>query len=156
MDSFSIIFDDPELTEEKWIDEAASVAKIRSWKYTLDSDYFFDNLETATWHLDQPLNHPNSIGILGIAEKARPLVTVLLSGEGADELLGGYNRFLYATIGLKFRSCSSILRSLPYLGPMWRRKFSELEHTDYVGWFIAQSAFQQPLHLASIDDESVG
>jgi len=50
-------------------------------------------LAEATWLLDEPLVHGNDIHLLAIARYAKPYITVLLSGEGADELLGGYVRY---------------------------------------------------------------
>lgn len=46
-----------------------------------------------TWHMDEPLNHPNTVGVFILSRFARPQVTVLLSGEGADELLCGYSHY---------------------------------------------------------------
>src|SRR5262249_14242954 len=42
---------------------------------------------------DEPIAHASDVHLGAIAEFARPVVTVLLSGEGADELLGGYVRY---------------------------------------------------------------
>ena len=50
-------------------------------------------LDAASWHMDQPVSHPNSLALWMLAQRAREHVTVLLSGEGADELFGGYARF---------------------------------------------------------------
>lgn len=47
----------------------------------------------ASWLNDEPLAHGNDLHLLSISEYARQKVTVLLSGEGADELLGGYVRY---------------------------------------------------------------
>jgi asparagine synthase (glutamine-hydrolysing) len=61
---------------------------------TLSSDIFFSELlELLTWHHDEPLTHPNSVGIYLISEMARDEVKVLLSGEAADEFFGGYSRY---------------------------------------------------------------
>ncbi len=54
---------------------------------------FTGPLERAAWHMDQPISHPNSLGIWLLAQQSRERVTVLLSGEGADEVFGGYTRF---------------------------------------------------------------
>ncbi|HMK36207.1 MAG TPA: asparagine synthase (glutamine-hydrolyzing) [Desulfomonilaceae bacterium] len=60
----------------------------------LDSKIFFSGLlEKLTWHHDEPLTHPNSVGIYLLSELAREQVTVLLSGEAADEFFGGYSRY---------------------------------------------------------------
>lgn len=55
-------------------------------------------LPRVIWHLDEPVADPAAINTLLISEAARPQVTVLLSGQGADEVFGGYrvhlaNRF---------------------------------------------------------------
>lgn len=98
LDAISITFGDAKYSEEQWIDQVRNVEPITIHKFKLGGNYFSDNFERATWHLDQPINHPNSIGILKIAEVAKPLVTVLLSGEGADELFAGYPRFRTAAL----------------------------------------------------------
>ena len=43
--------------------------------------------------MDQPISHPNSLALWLLARHSREHATVLLSGEGADELFGGYGRF---------------------------------------------------------------
>ncbi len=93
LDTFSVVFDDPKFSEERWIDEAAAIAGVRSHCIPFTADAFIGSLEQATWHMDQPISHPNSLGLWHLARYARDHVTVLLSGEGADELFGGYSRF---------------------------------------------------------------
>jgi asparagine synthase (glutamine-hydrolysing) len=55
---------------------------------------FCRELPYAIWHHDEPVNHPHSIPIMILSRTARSWVKVLLSGEGADELFGGYRRYL--------------------------------------------------------------
>ncbi len=90
---------------------------------TLDAETFFSDLiEKLTYHLDEPLTHPNSIGIFLISQKAKDLVKVLLSGEAADELFCGYSRYIVVNqfsnlqrLGYSF--CSKLLSMLyPGLG----------------------------------------
>jgi asparagine synthase (glutamine-hydrolysing) len=50
-------------------------------------------LHEASWLNDEPLVHRNDAHLLAISKYAKPRVTVLLSGEGGDELLGGYVRY---------------------------------------------------------------
>jgi asparagine synthase (glutamine-hydrolysing) len=50
-------------------------------------------LARASWFNDEPLAHGNDVHLLAIATYAKSRVTVLLSGEGADELIGGYVRY---------------------------------------------------------------
>ena len=49
-----------------------------------------DNIERIAWHLDEPIGDPAAFAVLKVCELARNHVKVLLSGEGSDELFGGY------------------------------------------------------------------
>ncbi len=89
-ESVSIIFNDPRFSEGKYIDQVSEQLNIDSHKFLLESSYYYNHLEKATWHFEAPINHPNTIGIYLLSQKAREYVTVLLSGEGADEVFGGY------------------------------------------------------------------
>jgi asparagine synthase (glutamine-hydrolysing) len=51
---------------------------------------FFSVLPKAVWHQDEPVADPSAIALYHVAQLAREHVTVVLSGEGADELFGGY------------------------------------------------------------------
>jgi len=54
-------------------------------------------LPRLMWHFDQPVADPAALPTFQISEFARRSVTVAISGEGADELLGGYPRYYWAT-----------------------------------------------------------
>ena len=92
----SIIFKDPKFSEEKYIDFVAEKLSLHAHKYEMQSEYYFEVIEKAIWHFEHPLNHPNTIGIYLLSQEAKKKVTVLLSGEGADEALAGYDRFIKA------------------------------------------------------------
>ena len=47
-------------------------------------------LPTIVWHLDDPVADPALVPLYFVAKKAAEHVTVVLSGEGADEFFGGY------------------------------------------------------------------
>lgn len=96
LETISIIFKDPRYSEEKYIDIVAKQLSLQAHKYEMDAHYYFEVLEKAIWHFEQPLNHPNTIGIYLLSQEAKKHVTVLLSGEGADECLAGYSRFTRA------------------------------------------------------------
>ena len=96
LESVSVVFDNKNFTEKPFIDKVAKQLDIISHQFPLQADYYQQQIEKATWHFEQPINHPNTIGIFLLAQRAKEYVTVLLSGEGADEVFGGYARF-YAT-----------------------------------------------------------
>ncbi len=59
----------------------------------LGPDEFLRLIPTAVWHRDEPLAEPSEIPLLALSRMAREHVTVVLSGEGADELFGGYPKY---------------------------------------------------------------
>ena len=105
LNTFSIVFNEPQFSEERWILEAATTARAASHRFVFDEAAFIDALDAASWHMDQPIGHPNSLALWLLARRSREHVTVLLSGEGADELFGGYARFYdaHAAAAVGFR-----------------------------------------------------
>src|SRR4029079_12446908 len=54
---------------------------------------YFDALPQLIWHEDEPIAFPSSVPLYFVARLARDHVKVVLTGEGADELFLGYNRY---------------------------------------------------------------
>lgn len=96
--SFSIVFADPEVSEDAWITEAARKAGVHSHRYLFSPQHFADDFARVTWHLDGPPGNPNTLAIDLLAREARHTVKVMLTGEGCDELFAGYNRFFYTAL----------------------------------------------------------
>lgn len=93
LNTFSVGFDDPSFDESREARFAASVCNTIHHPLTVTEQMFCETLPQAIWYHDQPLNHPNSVPILLLSRLAKQTVTVMLSGEGADELFGGYPRY---------------------------------------------------------------
>lgn len=54
---------------------------------------FFGALPRLVWHEDEPIAHPSSIALNFVSRLAAERVKVVLTGEGSDETLAGYNRY---------------------------------------------------------------
>jgi asparagine synthase (glutamine-hydrolysing) len=94
--AFSILIDDRIFSEDRWVSIAEDATHADGHRVMFDENAFVGALDPASWHMDQPISHPNSLALLVLAERSRKDVTVLLSGEGADELFGGYSRAIGA------------------------------------------------------------
>lgn len=72
--------------------------------YPLGEDKYTELLIKSIWHYEHPLNDPNTVATLHLTEQAKKYITVMLTGEGADESFLGYSRFNPIAIRiLKFR-----------------------------------------------------
>ena len=61
-------------------------------RLVIRADGFLDSMEAMIRQRDQPLSIPHETALLALSQDLRRDVTVCLSGEGADELFGGYGR----------------------------------------------------------------
>ena len=79
-----------------------------------------DLLPSLTWHRDAPMSEPADVAVFRLAEAARGRVRVVLSGEGGDELFGGYPKYRYAGLAHRLGSVPASVREV-VLGGIERR-----------------------------------
>lgn len=82
-----------ELSEKKYAKYVTDKLNLNAHFIPLYTDNFYQDLERVLYIFDEPLPHANAIGIYLLSKYAKEKVTVLLSGEGADELFCGYTRY---------------------------------------------------------------
>jgi len=87
--TFTIGFD--KVSEMKEAKEMADFIKTDHHEILLNADDYLKELPKITWHFDEPVADPSAVALYFLAKEARKHVTVVLSGEGSDELFGGYN-----------------------------------------------------------------
>jgi len=90
--TFTVGFDT--LTEGKEAVETSSFLGTDHTEIKIGAEEYFNILPKAVYHFDEPVADPSAIGLYFVAREARKHVTVVLSGEGSDELFGGYNIYL--------------------------------------------------------------
>jgi asparagine synthase (glutamine-hydrolysing) len=90
--TFSIAYPDPSFSE---LDYANDMARHYGTDQTvlMIEGLTMEDLETAVYHLDEPMTDLSAIPLMLICRKAKERVTVVLSGEGGDEIFAGYDRF---------------------------------------------------------------
>jgi asparagine synthase (glutamine-hydrolysing) len=91
--SFTMRFPEPEYDEGDVAKLTARKAGLEHHELVVTPSELMNGLRHASWLNDEPIVHASDLHILAIAKYAKPRVTVLLSGEGGDELLGGYVRY---------------------------------------------------------------
>lgn len=91
--SFTVRVEAPGHDESPLAREVAAAAGLTSHELALQPADLLSRLLPASALNDEPIAHSSDIHLLAIAEYAKPRVTVLLSGEGSDETLGGYVRY---------------------------------------------------------------
>ena len=82
-------------SEEKYAKIIADKFKTSHNLFYLESNDFFSSLKTLVKFAEEPIVEPAAIALYHIAKLARKKVTVLLSGEGSDEIFGGYYLYQY-------------------------------------------------------------
>jgi asparagine synthase (glutamine-hydrolysing) len=112
--SFSVGFADSEAHDERRFAELASrMLGTDHHELVVSADDVARELPAAIDHLEEPVLDPAMLPTWLLSRFARTEVTVALSGEGADELFGGYRRHL-------FQERLGWLRSVPGLAPASR------------------------------------
>lgn len=77
-----------EYNEQKYIEYVNKKLKLEGHEYLFTSDKFFESWLQTTWFFENPMNVEGSVGLLFLNHYAEKEVSVMLCGEGADELLG--------------------------------------------------------------------
>ena len=91
--TFSVAFKDRAFNELGYARQVARAIDAESHEVVIDDNDFFGALPKLVWHEDEPIAHPSSVPLYFVSELARQQVTVVLTGEGSDELLAGYGKY---------------------------------------------------------------
>lgn len=89
--TFSVGFEREGFSEIDVAKETAEKLGVENISYVISPEEYMAELPKVMWHMDDPLADPAAVPLYFVAREARKHVTVVLSGEGADELFGGYN-----------------------------------------------------------------
>ena len=122
--------DDSELTGA-----AQTAREIRSQHHQLEinAQDFAASIGQIAHHLDEPIGDPACFAVLNICKFARQHVKVLLSGEGSDELFGGYGRYggMLDTLGKtdRLRWLGKLFPASAFSGSRWQRLSQRIKIT---------------------------
>jgi asparagine synthase (glutamine-hydrolysing) len=88
--TFTVGFEREGYSEIEVAQDTAASLGVTSLPYVISADEFFANLPRIIWHLDDPMADAAAVPLWFVAREASRYVKVVLSGEGSDELFGGY------------------------------------------------------------------
>ena len=85
--------------------------------FSIDDYYLEDLIEKIPYHYDEPFGDSSQIPSLIIAKELKKKVTVALTGDGGDEIFGGYTRYVWG---------EKISKFCKYLSPSLRKIISKM------------------------------
>ncbi len=96
--TFAVGFEDQNYSEFPYARGVARHIGSEHYETVVKPSDFFEALPKLIWHEDEPLHGPASVALYFVAKLAREHVTVVLTGEGSDELFAGYNDRYWVTL----------------------------------------------------------
>ena len=91
--TFSVGFDEPDANEFAYARVAARAVGAEHREVVVTPAEYFDVLPRLVWQEDEPIAFSSSVPLYFVSRLAQEHVKVVLTGEGADELFLGYNRY---------------------------------------------------------------
>ena len=121
-ETFSVGFAQDKFNET---DEASLLSErigVKNFRHLLTPDECFDAFSDIQYHMDEPQSNPSSVPLYFLAKLAAEQVTVVLSGEGADEIFAGYEWYDETPAMKKYkklpgfirRGAAGVAKKLPY------------------------------------------
>lgn len=110
--AFSIGYAEQQYSELPAAVETARRLGIPCETTEITAEDFFAVVPTVQWHMDEPLPNPSAIPLYHLSRLAAKQVKVALSGEGADELFGGYSIYREGLVFSKYAHVPQALRNL--------------------------------------------
>lgn len=140
--TFSVGFDMPGFDETMYAKDLSDILKIKNYQKKITSDEFFNILPTIMYHTDEPHANLSTVPLYFLSKLASKNVKVVLSGEGSDEMFGGYNEYfepkilkIYTRIPLLFRKMiAKIVSPFPHFpGQNTLKLYGKPFYERYIG-----------------------
>lgn len=122
LNALSVISDDPKTSEEPFQKIMVDATGCHWQRFNISDDPHdvLARLTDAAWHSDAPPKSFADVGLMTLCQQARDNgIIVLLNGQGADEQLGGYKKYLFFRAAELMRQ-GHVLAAAQLLGGFWR------------------------------------
>ena len=120
--TFTVGFSYEGFDETSYAKELSDMLNIKNYRKKISADDFFNALPTIQYHTDEPDANLSTVPLYFLSDLASEHVKVVLSGEGSDEMFGGYNEYndptllkMYLKLPLGLRKFNrNICKKLPH------------------------------------------
>lgn len=109
-DTFSVGFNFEKFDETGEAAEFSRRIGVKNYFRHITADECFDAFPTIQYHMDEPQSNPSSVPLYFLSKLAKEHVTVVLSGEGADEIYAGYEWYDESPMMRKYKKIPAFLR----------------------------------------------
>lgn len=146
--TFSVAWDyGKDFDETQYARQVAEQFGTDHTEYFMSPSEFKNFLPEYIRHMDEPVTEAAAISLYFLAKKTKEKVTVVLSGEGSDEVFGGYPIYKYMDIIERYKKVPSFIRKpinsvLEKLGPKFA-KYAELSKVDLEQSYAGVSFYEE-------------
>ena len=132
--TFTVGYEDaPDVSELEYARLAATHIGAEHHEFVLQPAKFVNHVEELVWHMDEPVGEFATIPLMLLSRLAKQHVTVMLSGEGADEIFAGYSIYRYMALVDRYRSLPQWLRD-GVGNPLLRAVLGRRKEGKYAAW----------------------
>jgi asparagine synthase (glutamine-hydrolysing) len=132
--TFTVGYEDaPHVSELAYARLAAKHVGADHHEFVLRPATFVDHVEDLVWHMDEPVGEFAAIPLALLSRLAKQHVTVMLSGEGADEIFAGYSIYRYMALVERYRALPGWVRR-GIGNPLLRAALGHRKEGKYAAW----------------------
>ena len=150
--TFSVGYDyGREFNESNYARIVAQEFNTQHEEHFMTPQRFLDLIPEFIWHMDEPVTEAAAISLYYLSQKIKNQVTVVLSGEGADEMLGGYDIYKYFSWIQQYRKLPYSVRKLliekplSVLGNKKINKYITLAQDELVKTYMGVSLYESEM-----------
>jgi len=100
--TFAVGYQEQEFSELSYAAQVAHTLGTEHHETVVSMDDFFSALPRLLWHEDEPIAWPSSVSLYFVSKLAAGHVKVVLTGEGSDEMFGGYERYRWNLLNQRY------------------------------------------------------
>ena len=108
--TFAVGYNEQQFSELSYAGKVAKSIGTEHHEVVIGMEDMFNALPRLIWHEDEPITWPSSVSLHFVSKLAAEQVKVVLTGEGSDELFGGYERYGLTLLNQK---AASVFEMLP-------------------------------------------